>query len=66
MEEILSLVQRARNSILLGESHFREFKTALEGKPGQKNLVELHLSVLKSAKLSLHSLMQMEENYLLA
>lgn len=36
MEEILSLIQRATNSIALGESHFREFKTALEGKPGQK------------------------------
>lgn len=36
MEEILSLIQRARNSISLGESHFREFKTALEGRPGQK------------------------------
>lgn len=35
-EDVLSLVQRAKNSIALGESHFREFKTALEGKPGQK------------------------------
>lgn len=37
MEEPLSLIQRARNSIALGESHFREFKTALEGKPGNKH-----------------------------
>lgn len=36
MEEALTLIQRAKNSISLGESHFREFKTALEGKPGQK------------------------------
>lgn len=36
MKEVLSLIQRAQNSISLGESHFREFKTALEGKPGQK------------------------------
>lgn len=36
MEEVLSLIQRAKNSILLGESHFREFKTALEGRPNQK------------------------------
>lgn len=36
MLETLSLVQRAKNSISLGESHFREFKTALEGKPGEK------------------------------
>ena len=36
MEEVLSLIQRAKNSISLGESHFREFKTALEGRPGQK------------------------------
>lgn len=36
MSEALSLIQRVRNSISLGESHFREFKTALEGKPGNK------------------------------
>ena len=36
MSETLSLVQRARNSIQLGESHFREFKTAMEGKQGSK------------------------------
>lgn len=36
MVEALSLIQRVRNSISLGESHFREFKTALEGKPGAK------------------------------
>lgn len=36
MSEVLSLIQRVRNSISLGESHFREFKTALEGKPGNK------------------------------
>lgn len=36
MEETLTLIQRAKNSIALGESHFREFKTALEGKPGEK------------------------------
>lgn len=37
MGEALSLIQRAQNSIALGESHFREFKTALEGKPGSKH-----------------------------
>lgn len=36
MEEVLSLIQRVKNSIQLGESHFREFKTALEGCPGEK------------------------------
>ena len=36
MSDTLTLLQRARNSISLGESHFREFKTALEGKPGNK------------------------------
>lgn len=36
MDTILTLQQRAKNSILLGESHFREFKTALEGKQGNK------------------------------
>ena len=36
MSDTLSLLQRVKNSISLGESHFREFKTALEGKPGNK------------------------------
>lgn len=36
MAEIITLTQRATVSISLGESHFREFKTALEGKPGKK------------------------------
>lgn len=36
MDESLSLIQRVRNSIMLGESHFREFKTAIEGRPGNK------------------------------
>lgn len=37
MDDTLTLAQRAKNSIMLGESHFREFKTALEGKPGAKH-----------------------------
>lgn len=36
MEEILVLNQRVKNTISLRESHFSEFKTALEGKPEQK------------------------------
>ena len=36
MSEILHLEQRIRNTIQLGESHFREFKTAWEGPPGGK------------------------------
>jgi len=36
MSEILLLQERVRNTINLGESHFREFKTALEGAPGSK------------------------------
>lgn len=36
LDEILTLIQRAQNSIALGESHFREFKTALEGRPNKK------------------------------
>lgn len=36
MTDILSLQERATNAILLGESHFREFKSALEGKPNAK------------------------------
>ena len=34
--EILLLKERVLNTIQLGESHFREFKTALRGKPGEK------------------------------
>jgi ATP-dependent DNA helicase RecG len=36
MSESLLLVERVRNTIDLGESHFREFKSALEGPDGQK------------------------------
>ncbi|MBP9481281.1 MAG: putative DNA binding domain-containing protein [Parabacteroides sp.] len=36
MEEILIIQERVKNTIALGESHFREFKTALEGKPENK------------------------------
>lgn len=36
MSEILHIQQRIQNTIQLGESHFREFKTALEGPPGSK------------------------------
>lgn len=34
--EIVNLAERARTAIGLGESHFREFKSALEGAPGKK------------------------------
>ncbi len=36
MEDILLLADKVRNTLILGESHFREFKSALEGKPGNK------------------------------
>jgi ATP-dependent DNA helicase RecG len=36
MSELLVLAERVKNTILLGESHFREFKTAFEGEPGKK------------------------------
>lgn len=36
MEEILIIQEKVKNTITLGESHFREFKTALEGKPDSK------------------------------
>jgi hypothetical protein len=36
MDEILFIGQKVRNTITLGESHFREFKTALEGRPENK------------------------------
>ncbi len=36
MEDILLLTDRVRNTLILGESHFREFKSALEGRPDNK------------------------------
>jgi len=36
MTETLLLPERVKNTIQLGESHFREFKTALTGSPGHK------------------------------
>ena len=36
MNDILIIQERIKNTIILGESHFREFKTALEGKPDKK------------------------------
>jgi ATP-dependent DNA helicase RecG len=36
MTDILILTERVRNEILIGESDFREFKTAWEGKPERK------------------------------
>lgn len=35
-DESLTDVERVRRSIALGESHFREFKSALQGPPGNK------------------------------
>lgn len=34
--DIVNIEDRARTAIALGESHFREFKSALEGPPGKK------------------------------
>lgn len=36
MADLLILTERVRNTIKLGESHFREFKSALEGRPDAK------------------------------
>ncbi len=36
IDNILLLQERIKNAILVGESDFREFKSALEGKPGHK------------------------------
>ena len=36
MDDVLLLADRVRNNLLLGESHFREFKSALEGRPDNK------------------------------
>lgn len=34
--DVVNLEERARTAISLGESHFREFKSALQGPPGKK------------------------------
>jgi ATP-dependent DNA helicase RecG len=36
MEDALLLIERVKNTIKLGESHFREFKSGVEGPPGNK------------------------------
>lgn len=36
MDDILLLADKVRNTLILGESHFREFKSALEGRPNHK------------------------------
>lgn len=36
MEDVLLIADKVKNTLILGESHFREFKTAYEGKPGHK------------------------------
>jgi len=36
MEDILLLSDKVKNTLVLGESHFREFKSALEGRPEHK------------------------------
>ena len=36
MDDILLLADKVRNTLILGESHFREFKSAVEGRLGNK------------------------------
>jgi ATP-dependent DNA helicase RecG len=36
VNDLLLLTDRVRNTLILGESHFREFKSALEGRPENK------------------------------
>ncbi len=36
MDDILLLTDKVRTTLFLGENHFREFKTAYEGRPDQK------------------------------
>ncbi len=36
MDDILLLADKVRNTLILGESHFREFKSAFEGRPDDK------------------------------
>jgi ATP-dependent DNA helicase RecG len=37
IEDVLIIQERVKNTIIPGESHFREFKTALEGRPDNNN-----------------------------
>jgi ATP-dependent DNA helicase RecG len=36
MNDILLINDKVKNTLILGESHFREFKSALEGRPDNK------------------------------
>lgn len=36
MDDILLIADKVKNTLILGESHFREFKTAFEGRPDNK------------------------------
>jgi len=36
MDDILLLADKVKNTLILGESHFREFKSALDGRPENK------------------------------
>lgn len=36
MDDILLLADKVKNTLILGESHFREFKSSLEGRPDNK------------------------------
>jgi hypothetical protein len=52
MAEPVLLNERVMTSIALGESHFREFKSALHGLPGASSHVQKGRSKKKSAKPS--------------
>ena len=54
MDEILLLADKVRNTLILGESHFREFKSALDGRPDNKKprLVKLICADIGEALVS--------------
>jgi ATP-dependent DNA helicase RecG len=62
MTDLLMLQERVKNTIQLGESHFREFKTAFEGAPGNKNFVPPKIFAAKLAKHSWLLQMRMVES----
>jgi len=50
MEQLLKLRERVEIAIEIGESHYREFKSAVEGPPNKKSQEKLRASARISPK----------------
>lgn len=62
--ELLRLKERVEIALEIGESYYREFKTALEGPPGKKTPGTPKRYVTTLQRLLLRSLMPMGGSYL--